>query len=166
MVHTSPMVRTAIFVSNIERSINFYNKVLGVKDVYAEGSLTHSAGAKLLGVEADSPIRYHILRSQNINKGMIGLFEVKEENPHTIKRDATKYNVGEACMVFYCDNLNKVVEELSKINHEALCPPVFLEVDVETGFLSSAKRGQREMTFRDPDGILLNLIERDPTRED
>jgi catechol 2,3-dioxygenase-like lactoylglutathione lyase family enzyme len=166
MVQISPMVRTAVFVSDIEKSIVFYNTVLGLKDVYAEGALTHRAGAELLGVKADTPIRYHILRSQNVNKGMVGLFEVKEPNPSSIKRDKTRYNVGEACMVFYCDNLDEVVTELSKINYKPLCPPIFLEVDVKTGFLKSQQRGQREMTFRDPDGVLLNLIERDATRED
>jgi len=35
-----------------------------------------------------------------------------------------------------------------------LCPPLMLEVD--------GVARQREMTFRDPDGVLINLIEWDP----
>lgn len=49
--------------------------------------------------------------------------------------------------------------------HPVVCPPLHLEVEIEGGAIESDGRGQREMTFHDPDGVLANLIEMDPTSD-
>lgn len=158
MALISPMVRTALFVSNIDASAKFYQRIFELDEVYFEGELTSEAAAQLLGMPADSITQYKILRSQGLNKGMIGLFQISNPKPPAVSKDAATCNVGETCLVFYCADLDVITERLNAGGHAMVCPPTHLQVN-ET-------RGQREMTFRDPDGVMINLIEGDPFRTD
>ncbi|MGY8963202.1 MAG: VOC family protein [Rhodospirillales bacterium] len=161
----SPMVRTALFVSDIEKSSAFYRDIFDLEEVYAEGGLTHATAAKLLGMPPETNVRYRVFRSAGLNKGMVGLFELKKPSPPRVQKREYGCSIGEACMVFYCANLDVVHDRLIVGSHIVLCPPTHLEVDIEGGAIKSADRGQREMTFRDPDGIMVNLIERDPASQ-
>lgn len=162
----SPMVRTAIIVRDLEQSTAFYKDIFELDDVYAEGSLTHATAAKLLGVPPETRTRYRILRATTMNKGMVGLFELSCPAPPAFDKQSQSCNIGEACLVFYCADLDVVHDRLISGNHLVLCPPTHLEVDIEGGAIKAAGRGQREMTFRDLDGVMVNLIERDPSSED
>ncbi|MEQ9447165.1 MAG: VOC family protein, partial [Rhodospirillaceae bacterium] len=59
----SPMVRTALFVRNLDKSAAFYKEVFELEDVYAQGELQHAAATKLLGMPPETNVRYKILRS-------------------------------------------------------------------------------------------------------
>ncbi|MEQ8735060.1 MAG: hypothetical protein RIC29_09055 [Rhodospirillaceae bacterium] len=162
----SPMVRTALFVRNLDKSATFYKEVFELEDVYAQGELQHAAATKLLGMPPETNVRYKILRSAGFNKGMVGLFELTDPAPPPIHRRLDVCNAGEGCLVFYCGNLDIIHRRLMDAGSVVLCPPTYLEVDIEDGAVKTAQRGQREMTFRDPDEILINLIERDPSSDD
>ena len=162
----SPMVRSALFVRDLDKSATFYKEIFDLEDVYAQGTLTHATAAKLLGMPAETNVRYKILRSAGLNKGMVGLFELTNPAPPPVDRRLDRCNAGESCSVFYCENLDTVYQRLLDAGNIVLCPPTHLEVDIEDGVIKTAQRGQREMTFRDPDGILINLIERDPSSDD
>lgn len=171
MALVSPMVRTALFVSDIDRSAAFYRNVLDLEDVYAEGGLTHATAVKLLGMPPETGIQYKILRSAGLNKGMVGLFQLKDPSPPALSKRMDGCSVGETCLVFYCADLDVVHDRLIEGGHHVVCPPMHLEVDIEGGAIKpdangSQGRGQREMTFHDPDGVLINLIERDPCSDD
>ena len=149
------MVRSALMVSNLERSTAFYREILGIAGTYAEGELTHPAAAKLLGMPASSLTRYRIIKQEGgPNRGMVGLFEVSNPAPPTFTKRKDSVNVGEVCLVFYCDNVEGVHRKLVAGGHTVLCPPTHLQVTKD--------KGQPEMVFMDPDGILVNLIQRDP----
>lgn len=166
MALISPMVRTALIVSDLERSTEFYKSIFEMDEVYAEGGLSHATAAKLLGMPAGTDLRYRILRVGDLNKGMVGLFELKNPTPPTVEKRIDGCSVGETALVFYCAELDIVHDRLIKGGHVVLCPPLHLDVEIEGGAIKTADRGQREMTFRDPDGVLVNLIERDPASND
>jgi catechol 2,3-dioxygenase-like lactoylglutathione lyase family enzyme len=148
------MVRTAIFVRDLEDSARFYSAVLGLDKVWYEGELTEGNAHELLGMPAGSATRAKILKAEGPEWGMVGLFEISNPVPQDLSRDPERINQGEGCLVFYHADLDVVVERLVAGGHTILCPPVVLIMD--------GKPRQREMTFRDPDGMLINLIERDP----
>jgi len=148
----SPLVRAALFVRDIERSAAFYRDVLGLEVVYYEGVLDHPAARTLIGVAPDATVRARIVQVPGPSFGMVGLFEVTPTPPAVAKR-GEGVNLGEAVLVFYRMDLDGVVARLEAGGHRILCPPTFLQV--------TPTRGQREMTCADPDGILVNLIERD-----
>ena len=82
---------------------------------------------------------------------MIGLFEVSGlEN----ESKATENRVGQTCLVFNHPNLQTLNALLEKDHHTIICPPTKIRVTKDLESL--------EMTFRDPDGVMINCIERDP----
>ena len=159
----SQMVRAAVIVSNLERSVDFYENVLGLREVYFEGSLDHPAGAQLLAMPEGTKIRAKILKAPGPAFGMVGLFELADPAPDSVRRNEASSNIGEMCQVYYCDDVGEVHDKLVEGGHTVVCPPTFLKVGNRTG--------QREMVFRDPDGAMINLIEwdfatgRDPIEE-
>ena len=146
----SRIVRTAIFVSNLENSVRFYKAALGLGGVYANGVLEHTAGHALIGVPEDSVIRYEILRADELNFGMVGLFEVKPA-PAPISRENRGANLGEGCMVFFATDIHTVRDRIVELGGEIVCEPQLLAVHTLR---------QLEMTCRDPDGMMINIIER------
>ena len=74
-VQVSRMVRTALFVSNLDNSSRFYKEGLGYREVYSGGTIEHEVAHALLGVPTDRVIRYEIVKADGPNFGMVGLFE-------------------------------------------------------------------------------------------
>lgn len=157
MTRISPMVRSALFVSDLERSRRFYRDVIGLDETWFEGELTDGNAHELLGMPAGSYTRACILKAPGPAWGMVGLFEIGNPAPAPVQRVAGSINQGESCLVFYCADLNPVTAALKAGHHLILCEPVSLRIGEQVK--------QREMCFRDPDGILINLIEWDPDEE-
>lgn len=148
----SQMVRAALMVSDLEKSRAFYTNVLGLTDVYIEASATGGNMHALIGMPASITTRICILKVPNKPEyGMVGLFEVKNPAPPPLQRQNASSNVGEICLVFYCDNLDPVHDYAKQNGLTILAPPVALRV---RGHVK-----QREMTFRGLDGEKINLIE-------
>lgn len=152
----SRIVRTAIFVSNLEDSVRFYKEALGYGRVYANGVLEHKVGHALIGVPDDSVIRYEIVQADELNFGMVGLFEAKPAPP-SFTRANRGANLGEGCMVFFATDIHAVRDRIVELGGEIVCEPQLLAVhDLR----------QLEMTCRDPDGMMINIIERPTDRWD
>jgi len=148
----SRLVRAALFVSNLEQSSRFYKLGLGYREVYSGGELTHKVAHALLGVPEDSAIRYEIVKAEGPNFGMIGLFEVDPAPPEVSRRRGS-VNVGEGCLVLLTTDIRAVRNRLVDMGAEIVCEPQRLVV-------RGSAPGNLEMTCRDPDGMLINLIER------
>lgn len=153
MSTTSPLVRSALFVSDLKRSTHFYRDLLGLDEIWYEGELSEGNAHQLLGMPASTFTRAKILKAKGPAWGMVGLFEISNPQPKSVTADHSTINLGETCLVFYHGDLDKVMTALKNGNYHIVCEPLLLEVD--------GKGRQREMTFRDPDGVLINLIEWD-----
>ena len=148
----SRLVRTALFVSDLDRSSRFYKQGLGYREVYSGGELTHNVAHALLGVPEDSAIRYEIVKAEGPNFGMIGMFEVKPAPP-AVSRRTGGVNIGEGCLVLMTTDIRAVRGRLVDLGAEIVCEPQRLVVRGDGP-------GNLEMTCRDPDGMLINLIDR------
>lgn len=153
-IRISPMIRAAIFVTDLERSTAFYGEVLGLTKVFFEGDLSEGNAHELLRVPASTHTRARILMTGDQGVGMVGLFELREPSPPATTKDPATSNLGETCLVFYCADLDLVVARLDAGGHRILSRPTRFRVGEQTK--------QREMIFRDPDGVMINLIEWDP----
>ncbi len=158
MARTSPMIRSALFVRDLAASTRFYRDLLGLDEVFFEGDLSDGNAWRLLGMPADTKTRAVILKAPGPGVGMVGLFELRDPAPAPVTRNDACANLGEACLVFYCNDLTPVHARLEEAGGTCLCPPLHLEVHGQVK--------QREMTLRDPDGVMINLIEWDLTRGD
>ena len=157
MIELSQMVRTAIFVTDLDRSVAFYREVLGLTEEFYAGELTDGNAHELLGMPVGTHTKAVILKAPGPAFGMVGLFELAKPQPQRLSKDNSTTNRGECCLVFYCKNLDPVVACLDAKGHAIICRPIRLQIG---DFLK-----QREMTFRDPDGVMINLIEWDPNEE-
>ena len=107
----------------------------------------------MLGLAPDVRLHAEILKAEGPPFGMIGLFQI-DPLPDTPPPPQGGSRVGETCLVFYADDLSAITARLAAGNHEVISPAT--EISVHAGHSS------REMVFRDPDGVLINCIERDP----
>ncbi|MXW46766.1 MAG: hypothetical protein F4109_02045 [Gammaproteobacteria bacterium] len=148
----SRLVRTALFVSDLDRSSRFYRQGLGYHEVYSGGELTHKVANDLLGVPEDAAIRYEIVKAEGPSFGMIGLFEVIP-SPPAVNCRTGGVNVGEGCLVLLTTDIRAVRNRLVDMGAEIVCEPQRLIVRGDGP-------GNLEMTCRDPDGMLINLIDR------
>ena len=149
----SALVRTAIMVRDLQRSSDFYRDVLGLTERRFKGTIEDARAAALLGIDPGTHLHAEILKAEGPPFGMIGLFQVDPlpDSPPP-PRGGTK--VGETCLVFYAPDLKEISDRLVAGGHEIVSPAT--EISVHAGHSS------REMVFRDPDGVLINCIERDP----
>jgi catechol 2,3-dioxygenase-like lactoylglutathione lyase family enzyme len=149
----TPLKRTAIIVRDMERSLRFYRDGLGL-NVWVEGRSARDIPAlyQLLGMPPCT-VRWVILQSEDVDWGMVGLFELTDPAPLDDTRPSVdRANRGEACLVFHTPDVERVHALARQIGLTVLCPPTRLELP-QHGVESL------EMTLRDPNGVLVNLIQ-------
>ena len=149
----TPLKRTAIIVRDMERSLQFYRDVLGM-NVWIQGTAGSDIPElfRLLGVGVGA-MRWIILQSENIDWGMVGLFELIDPVPDDAHCPAPqRANRGEACLVFHTPDIEQIHQRAKAMGLLILCPPLTL-------VLAQHNVESREMTMRDPNGVLLNFIQ-------
>jgi catechol 2,3-dioxygenase-like lactoylglutathione lyase family enzyme len=98
MSAVTPLKRTAIIVTDLRRSLKFYRDVLGM-NVWVQGKAGRELPAlfRLLGAPPCTT-RWVILQSEDVDWGMVGLFELSGPAPPTDRhRSRKRANRGEAC---------------------------------------------------------------------
>jgi catechol 2,3-dioxygenase-like lactoylglutathione lyase family enzyme len=147
-----PLRRAAIMVRDLDRALALYRDVLGMA-VWRRGA----AGAdnpdffRMLGV-APGQGRWVILQAEGSEVGMVGLFEVSGPAPPPLARpDHGAIAVGEVALVFLARDLPALHRRIAALGLTVIGPPV--------PFTPPGGPTALEMTFRDFDGALVNLIE-------
>ena len=144
------VMHIGITVSNIERSINFYKNILGltlIGEAFMEGKETDA----LFAMNNCKVKIAYLNGSDNIIAPPIELLQFV--TPETIKDEAelNKISVSEIC--FRVDNIEKVYKHLIDNNVECLSEPQ------EFDFTSYGFSKSKALYFKDPDGIILELME-------
>ena len=144
------VMHIGITVSNIERSINFYKNILGltlIGEAFMEGKETDA----LFAMNNCKVKIAYLNGSDNIIAPPIKLLQFV--TPETIKDEAelNKISVSEIC--FRVDNVEKVYKHLIDNNVECLSEPQ------EFDFTSYGFSKSKALYFKDPDGIILELME-------
>ncbi|HPF28344.1 MAG TPA: VOC family protein [Steroidobacteraceae bacterium] len=149
----TPLKRTAIIVRDMDRSLEFYRDVLRM-NVWVEGAAGAELPAlyQLLGMPPCN-VRWVILQSGDVDFGMVGLFELTDPAPDDdTHRNVDRANRGEACLVFHTADVDGIYQRSRAIGLTVLCPPTVLTLE-QHGVSS------KEMTLRDPNGVLCNFIQ-------
>jgi catechol 2,3-dioxygenase-like lactoylglutathione lyase family enzyme len=149
----TPLKRTAIIVRDMDRSLEFYGGVLGL-NVWIEGraGIELPALYRMLGMPPCTT-RWVILQSDDVDWGMVGLFEVTGPAPEDeVHPRSDRVNRGEACLVFHTPDVQRVFEGAQRLGLVVVCPPATLE-------LAAHGVESREMMLRDPNGVLVNFIQ-------
>jgi len=148
----SALVRAALFVTDLSRARAFYG-ALGLTGVYFEGELSGADSAGVLRLDPGATTRCVILKPEGgMNQGMVGLFEVSGPAPDPLPpRDGLGPGRGEVALVFYVSDLASSLAAAEAHGGRRLSDPVFFQMP---------HRSQNEVCLRDPDGVLINLVER------
>lgn len=149
----SPLIRAALIVRDLERSRRFYGDLLGFTEEYASGETRSAAFTTLLGQPADTLCRFQVLKQSGPCFGMIGLFEIVDPALAAAPTPGASVASGNVLLVFYVANLDPFIARVESYGGRLLAPVVDL---------ASRLRSQRELVACDPDGVRVNLIERDP----
>jgi catechol 2,3-dioxygenase-like lactoylglutathione lyase family enzyme len=148
-----PMKRSAILVRDLQTSLKFYQDVLGLT-VWVEGESgpDNVILSKLIGLPP-CRMRYTILQAGPIAQGMVGLFEVPDAGVMADAPPGTgPARRGEVALVFHTSDCEAIHRGALALGFEIVCPPQHLEIP-EAGVSSL------EMTLRDGNGVLVNLIQ-------
>ena len=111
-------------VRNMRKSLAFYRDLLGF-NVWVQGRLGREAPAisKLLGMPP-ATVRWVILQSEDVDWGMVGLFEVSDPAPSDDRhRSLARANRGEACLVFHTPDVERIHRGARRLGLRILCPP-------------------------------------------
>src|SRR3954471_23297136 len=109
----SQMVRAAVIVSDLKRSRDFYENVLGLTEVFLERDRPAGGSSyQLLGTPQTTTSRVCILKTPGQPAyGMVGLFELNDPKPPELTRNGEGVNRGESILVFYCEDLDEVTRK-------------------------------------------------------
>ncbi len=154
MSNVSPIIRSALFVRDLEKQTRFYQQALGFDQIYYQGLLDAPAAPAIVGAPANTTMDCCIVRGKHPNLGMIGLFQLDPLPASSLERH-DYIALGESVLVFYCEHLEEVVTLALSLGASELCPPLSFEMPHES---------QQEAMLRDPEGFAINLVERDPER--
>jgi catechol 2,3-dioxygenase-like lactoylglutathione lyase family enzyme len=153
----SSLIRAAIMVRDLETSTMFY-RALGLTETFYEGTLDAASTDAVLHVGAEATTRCRIVRPvDRPNNAMVGLFEIRDAEMEALPPRGPRPAVGEIALVFY-------VADIEDTCHAARLSGASW-VGVPATFVSPHRQA-REVTMRDPDGVLVNLIERDLSEQD
>lgn len=144
----------SLFVRDLERSLALYRDILGL-EVYYDDTFTDPDVTSNLGLQGKK-LHVVFLKSEG-DAGMIGLFDIVDEEA---LGDATpeqppmpdSIKPGNVAAVFYCSDLDSLVPRIEAAGCKLLHPPMT--------FKHQDYPESREMVFWDPDGIVVNLIEK------
>lgn len=144
------IIHVGLTVSDIDRSIEFYRDVLGLSfqgEMLMEGAETD----KLFNIK-DARIRVAYLNgSQEVFAPPIELLEFLSDDVESSRPDLKKISISEVC--FQVDDIEKTYRDLKEKGVEFLSEPQTFDFSSQ-GFGKSIA-----VYFKDPDGIILELIE-------
>lgn len=140
-------------VSDLERSRRFYGELLGFTEEFASGVTRDPAATSLLGQPAGSLCRFAMLKRPGPAFGMISLFEAGDPPLPARPPSLPTACLGDVLLTFYLRDLDPFVAQLEAAGGRLLVPPTVL---------ATSYRTHRQLVASDPDGVRINLIERDP----
>lgn len=157
LAKVSALIRATIFVRDIDRATAFY-AALGLTEIYYEGVLEDASACAIIGYDESRPFAVRIVKRPGPNFGMVGLFQLDPAlNAASVPPAAGPARIGEVALIFYVRSMDEALTALRAAG--ATWSP-------EPQIFRMKHREQAELCLRDPDGVLLNLVETDPAEQE
>lgn len=137
-------------VSNLQNSIKFYEDTLGLNYI---GKITMSGEntETLFNLKNCFARIGYLTCNENITGPSIELIEFVNPKATNVKANLNSISISEIC--FQVSNIDTIYENLLKKGVEFISPPQYFDFTLD-GFSKS-----KAVYFRDPDGIILELLE-------
>lgn len=151
----SAVKRTTIVVGNLQRSLDFYRDILGLR-VFFDGTIQNPGASDVTGITCQK-LRMVVLRAEELDTGMIGLMEIHGADPPLRAiTPGEDLRTGESILVIPTTQLKTLYERLKQAGVHIMAPPVAVDVPDRPEI--------HEMMIRDPDGVVINLTQRGPLK--
>ena len=137
-------------VSDLDRSIAFYRDILGLKlqgEIFMEGEETD----KMFRKENCKARVAYLNGSKALEAPPIELIQFVDSEIHKAQSDLFTTSISEVC--FYTDDIDSVYKTIIENHVDCLSEPQYFDFRAD-GFGES-----RAFYFRDPDGIILEMMQ-------
>ncbi len=139
-----------LVVSDLDRSVSFYRDVLGL-EYKGEILMDNEATNKLFNRENARCRVAYLNGSSSLMAPPVELIQFLDFDPKQDKASLFKTSIAELC--FRVDDIDKVYKHLVSNGVECLSEPQSFD------FTSSGFGRSKAIYFKDPDGIILELME-------
>lgn len=152
--HVTAIHRTSIFVRDREASLRLYRDILGMK-VYFDNAWDNPGINAVMGTRNET-LRATVLEGSG--SPLYGKFGIYQLSPAAVAKAgpperSTRVKAGDAAIVFAVDDIDALVAKIRAAGFPIISPPTTLANN------PNYRVQAREMLFRDPDGILVNLVQ-------
>ena len=155
---TKPVSRITLFCRDLNRSLELYRDILGFEEVEKK-TIQSKAFNELMNIDdEDCFVKISYLQSEESDFGLIALFEI---NSKEMDKNKPIYNptiqYGQSVIVLTTKDHRKIYEELKNKDYAFLVEPTEYLKTEDNEYIKAGL--YKEMSFYDPDGFLVNLIE-------
>ncbi len=155
---TTPVSRITLFCRDLEKSLALYRDILGFEEVESK-TIQKKAFNELMNIhDKNCFVRISYLQSERSDHGLIALFEINSsELDKNQSIQTTQIQYGQSVIVLSTKDHKKIYRELKKKDYSFLVEPTEYEKLEDSEYIKAGL--YKEMSFYDPDGFLINLIE-------
>ena len=155
---TTPVSRITLFCRDLEKSLALYRDILGFEEVENKTIQTKAFNELMNISDENCFVRISYLQSERSDHGLIALFEINSsELDKNQSIQATQIQYGQSVIVLSTKDHKKIYRELKKKDYTFLVEPTEYEKSEDSDYIKAGL--YKEMSFYDPDGFLINLIE-------
>ena len=155
---TTPVSRITLFCRDLEKSLALYRDILGFEEVENKPIQTKAFNELMNISDENCFVRISYLQSERSDHGLIALFEINSsELDKNQSIQATQIQYGQSVIVLSTKDHKKIYRELKKKDYTFLVEPTEYEKSEDSDYIKAGL--YKEMSFYDPDGFLINLIE-------
>ena len=155
---TTPVSRITLFCRDLEKSLALYRDILGFEEVESKTIQTKAFNELMNIHDKNCFVRISYLQSERSDHGLIALFEINSsELDKNQSIQTTQIQYGQSVIVLITKDHKKIYRELKKKDYTFLVEPTEYEKLEDSEYIKAGL--YKEMSFYDPDGFLINLIE-------
>lgn len=155
---TTPVSRITLFCRDLEKSLALYRDILGFEEVESKTIQTKAFNELMNINDKNCFVRISYLQSERSDHGLIALFEINSsELDKNQSIQTTQIQYGQSVIVLSTKDHKKIYRELKKKDYTFLVEPTEYEKLEDSEYIKAGL--YKEMSFYDPDGFLINLIE-------
>ena len=155
---TTPVSRITLFCRDLEKSLALYRDILGFEEVESKTIQTKAFNELMNIHDKNCFVRISYLQSERSDHGLIALFEINSsELDKNQSIQTTQIQYGQSVIVLSTKDHKKIYRELKKKDYTFLVEPTEYEKLEDSEYIKAGL--YKEMSFYDPDGFLVNLIE-------
>ena len=155
---TTPVSRITLFCRDLEKSLALYRDILGFEEVESKTIQTKAFNELMNIHDKNCFVRISYLQSERSDHGLIALFEINSsELDKNQSIQTTQIQYGQSVIVLSTKDHKKIYRELKKKDYTFLVEPTEYEKLEDSEYIKAGL--YKEMSFYDPDGFLINIIE-------